>query len=496
MDQVISSFILVVAAILAALAVTMGMAGAVHLTSRKSHGYLHLIFYAMLLMVALENIISARDLAANALSFDEPVVRTSARHSFFIWAQPLVSLMLLTVASERIVSYWVRREKVTSAPMVLLTIFIVFWIGTVAFPALFGAYPNISHDYAYSLVIGIAAILATGIERDLAFKTARNALLLFMAAGLFLIPFKPNMVLDTSYSQGLLPGVPRMAGLATHAVSLGILAQLGLLCLLAFPYRPVWLNRLAWAVGLAALFMAQSKAAWISFAVCSICMLAVRQGPSFWRRTNDPARPEFGILSILLLMLAVLAVCLLLMFGDVDARLSSFFNSAEGAQLASMTGRDKIWAIAYQEWQRNPVFGYGPLIWEDAYRIAISMPNATHAHNQFMDTLSRSGTVGAVALVLYTVVLLVMSVRYARASRGLTLALFVVLAMRSASEVPLALFGYGTELVTHLLLLMALAASDRDASARKIATSDTQAQAFRPRLRPVAESLLNAKLSP
>jgi O-antigen ligase len=95
------------------------------------------------------------------------------------------------------------------------------------------------------------------------------------------------------------------------------------------------------------------------------------------------------------------------------------------------------------------------------------MPNATHAHNQFMDTLSRSGTVGAAALVLYALVLLVLSIRYARASGGLTLALFVALALRAISEVPLLLFGYGPELIAHVLLLMTLAAAAREARVRK-----------------------------
>ena len=165
---------------------------------------------------------------------------------------------------------------------------------------------------------------------------------------------------------------------------------------------------------------------------------------------------------------------MVLIFGDLGARLDTFFNSSEGAQLASFTGRDKIWAIAYDEWSRNPVFGYGPLIWETDFRISIGMPNATHAHNQFMDTLSRSGIVGAVALVFYGLVLMCLSVRYAKESKGLTLALFVLLAMRSISEVPLSLFGYGPEFITHLLLLIALAAIASEVRSRKTHTAPVQ----------------------
>ena len=441
------------------------MAGAIHVTSRRAHGYMHVIFYAILVMVALNNFLSGRDLSSSAFKLDE--VAVVVRHPVVALAQPLVSLLLLTLAGERIITHWLLRDKTAQSPPVMLIAFILFWAGTVAAPALLGLHPHVSHDYLYPLLIGTAAVLASSIERDLAFRAARNALLLFMAAGLLLIPFKPSLVLDLSYTQGLLPGVPRLAGLAAHAVSLGMLAQLGLLCLLARPLQRVWLNRLAWGMGLLVLFLAQSKTAWISFTLCSACILAVRRGPEFLRRASDPVRPEFGIVSLVGFMFAVAGITLALMFGDIDARLSSFFDSAQGAQLASMTGRDQIWAIAYDEWQRNPVFGYGPTLWDVSFRDSIGMPNATHAHNQFMDTLSRSGAVGAAALVLYALVLLVLSIRYARASGGLSLALFVALALRSISEVPLLLFGYGPELTTHVLLLMTLAAAAHEAHARQ-----------------------------
>ena len=192
---------------------------------------MHVIFYAILVMVALSNFLSGRDLSSSAFKLDE--VAVVVRHPLVALAQPLVSLLLLTLAGERIITHWLQRDKTVQAPPVMLITFIFFWAGTVAAPALLGLHPHVSHDYVYPLLIGIAAVLATSIERDLAFKAARNALLLFMAVGLLLIPFKPTLVLDLSYTQGLLPGVPRMAGLAAHAVSLGMLAQLGLLCLLS-----------------------------------------------------------------------------------------------------------------------------------------------------------------------------------------------------------------------------------------------------------------------
>jgi O-antigen ligase len=154
-----------------------------------------------------------------------------------------------------------------------------------------------------------------------------------------------------------------------------------------------------------------------------------------------------------------------LMFADVGPQLERFINTPEGVQLTSLTGRDRIWAIAWEEWARNPVFGHGPGIWDERFRASIGMANATHAHNQFMDTLSRAGTVGAAGLTLYAAVLLTMSLRFARATQGLSLGLFLALLLRSISEVPLLMFGYSPDLIIHVLLLMVLASATRQASA-------------------------------
>jgi hypothetical protein len=69
--------------------------------------------------------------------------------------------------------------------------------------------------------------------------------------------------------------------------------------------------------------------------------------------------------------------------------------------------------------------------------------------------------------VIYACVLLAMSVRYARATGGFSLALFLVLAIESISEVPLVLIGYGIDLFAHLLLVITLASA---ASARVAVT--------------------------
>jgi O-antigen ligase len=422
--------------------------------TRERVGLLHWAFPAMLGLVALTVFLSGRDLSQTLAELETGTALM--RHPALIWVQRLVSLLMVVIAAERIASHFMERRHLPSPALALA--FIAYWLATVAFPAVFGSHPRIAHEYLYTLGIGLAAVLAGARELDKVVTTCRNALFAFLLAGFLLVPLNPSMVLDSFYAQGLLPGVPRFGGLAPHAVALGMFAQIALLCLWARPFRRRSVNVLAWGVGGAALFLAQSKNAWMSFLLCAVVMLVVRNGGRLWRRVGDPRQDSAGgIVACLALMGVVVLLLGWYLFGDVEGQAAAFLSTSEGAQLMTLTGRDRIWAVAIEEWQANRLFGYGPGLWDPDFRASIGMPNATNAHNQFMDTLARSGTVGAVALVLYAGVLLALSLRYARATGGLSLTLFLAIALRSISEVPLLLFGYGTELFSHLLLIAVLA---------------------------------------
>jgi O-antigen ligase len=208
--------------------------------------------------------------------------------------------------------------------------------------------------------------------------------------------------------------------------------------------------------------LAQSKTAWLAFVLCSGIVIAVRRAPHWRQQLGQVHQPTAAMSVIGLGMLATVAALLFMALANPGERLERFLLSSEGSQLSSLTGRDRIWAIAWEEWQSHPVFGWGPEIWGEAYRRSIAMSNATHAHNQFMDTLSRAGLAGAVALLAYLAVLGGLALRCARATQGLSLALLLALLMRTGSEVPLLLMGYGPDLIAHLMLLMTLAAQRRE----------------------------------
>jgi len=432
----------------------------------RDNGYFNWALPLMLAFAAVDVLLSGRDLS---MMFAELAgMADSSRSALMPWLQRALSVVLLLASIERISYHFAHHRPVPSLP--LAWAYIAYWVCTVAAPALFGAHRLVSHEYTYALVIGLAALLVTTQEIGKIVDTVRSMFFALLLLSVLLVPVWPSLVLDSSYTQGLLPGVPRLGGVAPHPVAMGMYAQMALLLLWARPYASRWVNVLAWVLGLGVLFFAQSKTAWIAFFLCSVTMFLVRNAPTMWKRLADPRDNSMGIAVCLGVMVVGVAVLALALFGDVGGAVDNFVNTDQGAQLMTMTGRDQIWAVAREEWHENPVFGYGPSLWDDDFRRSISMPNATSAHNQFLDTAARSGTVGAVGLVFYAFVLMVMSIRYARATGGFSLALFVSLALLSISEVPLILFGYGTELLAHLLLVITLAS----AAASRVPATRTQ----------------------
>jgi O-antigen ligase len=427
------------------------------LTPHRPHtGFLYWMFPAMLAIGAFTVLLSNRDLTQAFLQLEQSTEGLDPIHSpVVIWAQRAVSVLLIVASLERLANHFAQHRLVPS--LALTGSFLLFWLTTVLAPGLLGAHPVLTHEYAYSLLFGLCATLTFPEEREKVLLFSRSALFVYMLAGLVLVPINPTLVLDSSYSQGFLPGVPRFAGLSAHPVMMGLLSQTALLLLWARPFQRRWLTVCAWMLGLTVLFLAQSKTAWLAFMISACCMVLVRKAGDSIERLGDTRDNTFGVLALV----AVIGVGIALLVGglvfDVGGMLDDFLGSSEGAQLTSLTGRDRIWIVALEEWRNNPLFGYGPTIWDGPYRQAIGMPNATHGHNQMIDTLARCGTVGAVGLVVYAVVLMVLSVRFARATRGLSLAMFLTLALLSVSEVPLLLVGYGPDIFTHLLLVATLA---------------------------------------
>lgn len=427
---------------------------------KRGHGLLHWMFYPMLLALAVATFLSPR-------SFDplDEATMALARHPAAVWTSRLVSLFLLVASSERVFSWLIARRRVPADGRGwLMLVFAAYWLTNVALPAAFGAKPAFSHEFLYCIFIGLGVLAMTPEEAGKALLVARNALLLFVLASILAMLVRPDLALDRTYAGSLIPGMTfRFAGLAPHANSMGSIAAFALLLLWARPYSSWPLRVAGWVLGGSALLATQSKTAWLAFAVGGLTLLLFRRGPAlkhaFGRRSAAPAIT----IALSLSMLILASAAWLLMFGGGFDKLIRFLHSRQGADLLTLVGRIEIWQVAIGEWLRNPVFGYGPTTWDLPYRMAIGISYAFHAHNQLFNVLASAGTVGALGLLAYFALLAWTALRAARPSAGLSLALFLVILMRSVTEVPLSIQRYGPEQMVHFLLLIVVIAHWRPA---------------------------------
>ena len=440
-------FILVaILATIATLAILAAMPIAGSIAKWRGEVLLTLLPYCMIGPGILSVIISGRDLGYAIVS--TPTAET--RNPFLTWIVRFVSVYLLLASSHVVFSEF---SKNFAPRRSLFLAFVCLWLTTALAPAMLSAHPELSHEYFYCLFIGAGLILMSGASGHRLVCDARSAIVIFVLCGLIVIPIKPSMVLDLGYSRGIIPGVARFAGFASHPVSMGLISAVGLLCWFTERYEKSWQNAAALTVLVLGLFLAQSKTGWIA----AFTSMAIMRAFSDLRGlVTDPWRAShrFFWMAVIAVVMAIATIFVGLTVSDVLlSKLTSFSHSASGAQLMSLTGRDVIWAAALQEWRAHPVFGYGPSLFDEYYRILIGMPFAAHGHNQIVDTLARSGSVGAFGVIVYYIMLTYWSFRVVRLSRGLSVALWMLVTLQCVSEIPLQLFRYGPENIPHFVLL-------------------------------------------
>lgn len=173
---------------------------------------------------------------------------------------------------------------------------------------------------------------------------------------------------------------------------------------------------------------------------------------AWYRWGKAPAggvRPGFVLASIAGLLL----LCLPLMTMDLGRLWDKLAATSVASDVATLSGRAQIWAAALSAWQNNPAFGYGLEAWGPAHRAVLGMPFAFSAHNQFLQSMSMAGTLGLVSLLAYLFILGLGCLRAAKATRGASAALFVLVLLRCITEAPLTPSTlFNGDAITHLVL--------------------------------------------
>ncbi len=358
----------------------------------------------------------------------------------------LITLGLLALSAARVLGAILRQASHTPAPGTPLYLaFLLFFISGTIVPCVLGTEPTFIHSIFYPGVLFTAAWCARREPLERLITGAKIGLYALMLGSLLAAVLWPSGAVQAGY-KGLLPGIGfRLWGLGSNANSIGPLALLVFLLEVMQPTPGRWRRAFLLSANAAVFLLAQSKTTWLVLLPVAATLIVHQVRLKLGART--------GLALLLALIATLVTVLLLVMVCDLDLWCARLLNSRMGENLSTLTGRTRIWDVAVNTWLDNPLFGYGPNAWGPQFRAAIGMPYAFSAHNQFLQTLSVAGALGLLGLLVYLGHLAAAAWRCAASTRGVSLALLLMVLLRCLSEAPLSVQGLiNGDTLTHLLL--------------------------------------------
>jgi O-antigen ligase len=468
--EVVQYTLLIGIAVVLLLAMVLGMALTAHAGRHYQKSLFPWVFVAMSLGMIWSPIASRRDLSSGAAEF----LATAGEYGSALWLSRLLTLVVVFIAASRIIG-WLFAENRRRHPGVGLYVALLMVLVTHNFiAAALGTKPVFIHNSIYPLLLFTAAFFSVQYEYERSLLFARNTLLIYLLVGALAAFIQPGIAIQKGYTVGLLPGIDfRYWGLGSHANTLGPLALLFILLALHQPFASRMLQWFVIGFAVASLFLTQSKTAWGGGLLAITSLVLARYWPRLVQEWRS-GQANWGMASLMVgAFLAILAFTAVLLNPDTGRGLRGFTASSTGAGLLSLTGRVDIWALALEDWSRNPLFGYGPSWGDLEYRFSVGLTSAVHAHNQFIQSMAMAGTVGLLATVFYILLLARYAIRGFHASRGLTAGLLAMVLVRTITETPLTINNWGgAEVFIQLLTFtVMLAYGSPRAGARAPATT-------------------------
>lgn len=103
---------------------------------------------------------------------------------------------------------------------------------------------------------------------------------------------------------------------------------------------------------------------------------------------------KYIFLSVITLIIALVSI-------DVETLLqNTLFYGREGVGITYVSGRDKVWAIAWEAFSQKPITGYGFVSGENMV-LYESFKGAINTHNFLLSALLGTGLAGGVLLLMY-----------------------------------------------------------------------------------------------
>ena len=343
-----------------------------------------------------------------------------------------LSLFLVVASLVEIARGWIeqRRRRLPDPAQAMLVAMLAYYVGTVLIQSIASEQPEFNPRDLYLPILLAAIWYQRTVNLEPVIATARLVILMLMLGSLAGIALAPDFVLHRP-EPGVIPGIDwRLYGLTQHANTIGPVALLGILIELHAPARWWPLRALALLSSAAVLVLAQSKTTWGTVPLMLLLVwLPLRLRAS--TRVEDAGSFRRAVLALTgVIVVLVLLACAAAVF-DVSGYLDRRID------LATLTGRTKIWDITLHAWRQNVLFGYGAGIWGPERQAEFQMFYVGHAHNQVVQTLGESGLVGLALLLVYLCVLLLTALRRFVASRGFVLMLLMLMLVQGISEAPM-----------------------------------------------------------
>ncbi|NRT58340.1 O-antigen ligase family protein [Sphaerotilus uruguayifluvii] len=416
---------------------------------RLGRYFVPMTFVCCTIGMALAVVLSHRDVRFAAFGTDN----IGADAGGAAWPTRLLTGLMLGMSLAALFNRYFRTRRlqlpgdapVNAAQRRFAEAFVLYFAATYIVPSVLGAKPSFTMNVYYALPVFLAAIVDGVHSFDRVLRWAKFSLLGMTLGSLVAMAVQPSLALQPGYA-GWVPGLSiRLWGIGSSPNSIGPLALLSLLLEYIAPTRDRRLRWLLVGCGLATLVLAQSKTAWMATLVAGTCVSLFRFG------LDRQGRLRFGTVIFVTALLSLLLIGMLIV--PPQKLMAAVSETKAGSELVTLTGRSQIWNVAIDVWLEHPLFGYGPTIWDPAFRASLGMPFATHAHNQWLQSLSQGGAFSALALLLYLVVMIIGCIRMTRPTRGASLAILIFVLIRSMTETPLTVSTlFNGEMFTHMLL--------------------------------------------
>ena len=327
----------------------------------------------------------------------------------------------------------------------------VLWIGVMLFSmgpivsSFLGAVPRVLYGPFFIPLTFTAIYLLPKVDHNWLVRQIKFMLLLFIYGSLIAILISPDWALQTVYPNSILPGINfRLYGLSTHPNILGPIAILYLILNWLYPFYGVN-NTVNVTSALAVLILSQSKT---SLAIVVIALFWMIASQAWYHKKK-------GIYRSFLLILSGSIITLLIIMIPI------FFQAIERSEYSSiltLTGRTAVWEIAFETWKKYPLFGYGPtfLDLDFRYQSGDRYSWAGQAHNQFLQSLAEAGILGFITLLVYLLIVFFYSIKYVRATKGASVALFIFFGFRNLTEAPLRNYNFDQGFLIHIFIFITI----------------------------------------